>query len=57
MLHRLANLYLLAGGWSSQATPRRSYLPEELVELKEVMETHLADVSDEESDDGLHEEI
>ena len=55
MLHRLAILYLCAGGWSSQAAPRRSYLPEEVVELREVMEAHLVDSSDEESDEGLQD--
>ena len=55
MLHRFAILYLFAGGWSSQAAPRRSYLPEEVVELREVMEAHLVDSSDEESDEGLQD--
>ena len=34
----------------SQAAPRSAYLPEELVEAKEVMDAHLCDSTDDESE-------
>ena len=34
------------GDWSSMAAPRHAYLPDDAVEARAVMESHLADSSD-----------